>query len=73
MTGQCEAFFERSGYGFIKGDDGVTYFVHYSELSEDFIDNMKGRRNLYPGQRVRFNGAEAVKGYNATCVTPEEM
>lgn len=30
MTGKCKWFNEKRGFGFITGDDGTEFFVHYS-------------------------------------------
>ena len=32
MTGTVKWFNTQKGYGFIVGDDGLEYFVHYSNI-----------------------------------------
>lgn len=47
---------EDRGYGFIRGDDNESYFIHFKDILE------QGRRNLYRGQRVNFFSKETEKG-----------
>lgn len=63
MQGTVKSFGKKSGYGFISGDDGKTYFVHYS--------NIKGTafRSLSAGQKVSFIPKETQKNPIATEVT----
>lgn len=35
MNGTVKWFDTRKGYGFIVGDDGQDYFVHYSQIQAD--------------------------------------
>lgn len=50
---------EEKGYGFIQGDDGKSYFIHYKNIKE------KGIKNLYRGQRVNFIPDDTEKGLTA--------
>lgn len=58
MTGLVKWFNTRRGYGFIQIDNGSDVFVHYTSIiSED------GEfRDLYEGQRVRFELRDGKKG-----------
>lgn len=47
---------EERGYGYVRGDDHESYFIHYKDIKE------KGMRNLYRGQRVNFYSHETEKG-----------
>lgn len=52
------------GHGFILGDDGKEYFVHYSAVK------MNGRKNLEWAQDVEFEPLETEKGPRAAEVVP---
>jgi len=58
MTGYCQWFDERKGYGFVQGDDGLKYFVLGSEVLG---------RPLSTGARVSFD-ATSPKGLRAVGV-----
>ena len=38
MEGKIKWYKREKGYGFITGDDGKDYFVHYTALPEDMQD-----------------------------------
>ena len=38
MYGKVTRYFHGRGFGFIKGDDGQTYFIHQSKLNGEHID-----------------------------------
>ena len=38
MYGRVTKFLHNRGFGFIKGDDGQTYFIHQSKLNGEHID-----------------------------------
>ena len=44
------------GFGYIKGDDGVEYFIYHSDILMD------GFRQLRKDQRVKFIPGETEKG-----------
>jgi cold shock CspA family protein len=48
IEGVVDTFHPETGWGFAAGDDGVSYYLHRSEV-------LNGRLPL-PGQRVRFYG-----------------
>lgn len=66
VKGTVKWFSARRGYGFITDEDGVDYFVHYSEIQAE------GFKKLRTGQQVTFEIAEDQKGRNmAKCIQPE--
>lgn len=60
MQGTVKWFNDEKGYGFIRKDDGVEVFVHYTSIL-----NMRGRRNLVENQRVEFEEETGPKGLQA--------
>ncbi len=38
MNGKIKWYKKEKGYGFITGDDGKDYFVHYTSLPQDMQD-----------------------------------
>ena len=52
------------GYGFITGEDGKDYFVHFSAI------NVDGFKTLDEGQKVTFDVESGPKGPQASNVTP---
>ncbi len=56
MVGQVKWFNTQKGYGFIIGEDGEEYFVHYSTIILD------GFKRLEDGQKVEFDISESDKG-----------
>lgn len=43
LTGAVRSWSEEKGYGFIGGDDGTTYFVHFSGIE---IEGYKTLKNV---------------------------
>lgn len=39
MFGKVTRYYHGRGYGFIRGDDGNTYFIHHSNLKGECIDS----------------------------------
>lgn len=63
MTGTVRWFDPRKGYGYIEPDEGgADVFVHYGNV-------VRGDATLKPGERVRFEVAEAPYGPQATLVS----
>lgn len=61
--GTVKWFDAKKGYGFISGEDGVDYFVHFS----DIIGN--SYRVLTEGQTVSFDVVSDPKGKKAVHVS----
>ena len=61
--GAVKWFNDQKGYGFIAGDDGQDYFVHFSAILMD------GRKTLEEGQRVSFDTEQSAKGTAAINVS----
>lgn len=59
MKGKVKFFNVKKGWGFIEGEDGKDYFVHYSDLQ------MEGFKKLKEGQEVSFSVKEGDKGLQA--------
>lgn len=51
----------RDGYGFIAGNDGIDYFLHWTQMVKDG----KTFRELGVGDRVVFTIGQAPKGPRA--------
>ena len=39
MYGKVTRYFHDRGFGFIRGEDGNTYFIHHSKLNGEYIDS----------------------------------
>lgn len=70
MTGVVEWFNTAKGYGFIKGQDGVDIFVHYSNIVA------KGFKGLHEDDVVEYsvenlerNGKQAKQAINVKVIT----
>jgi len=63
LCGSVLWFNDVKGFGFIKGQDNVDYFVHYTE-----IESEERRKTLIADQQVKFTPNKAVKGMAATGV-----
>lgn len=56
MRGTVKWFDVRRGYGFITDEEGMDYFVHYSEIQGE------GFKKLRDGQEVSFMPGEDERG-----------
>ena len=66
VKGTVKWFSARRGYGFITDEDGVDYFVHFSEIQGE------GFKKLYAKQKVSFEAGEDPSGRSlAKCVEAE--
>ena len=59
LRGTVKWFDVRKGFGFITDEDGMDYFVHFSEIQG------KGFKRLREGQIVSFVPGEDAKGRSA--------
>ena len=39
MFGTVTKYFRDKGYGFIRGEDGKSYFIHNSNLDDEYIES----------------------------------
>lgn len=68
MKGTVKWFSARRGYGFITDEDGIDYFVHFSEIQSEGFKTLRG------GEQVLFSVSEDEKGRSlAKQVIPAEM
>jgi len=61
-NGKVKWFNSEKGFGFITGDNGQDYFVHFRSIVGD------GYRSLDEGQPVEFEVQETDKGSQAVNV-----
>ena len=61
MKGTVASFDRGRGYGFIKGDDGQMYLVHFLAV--------KTATPLMAGSRVEFRPVKTAKGLQAVDVS----
>lgn len=59
MKGTVKWFSRQKGYGFITGEDGTDYFVHYSSIKQE------GYKNLDADQSVSFEIGTGSNGKTA--------
>ena len=64
MKGTVKWYNIRKGYGFIKGEDEVDYFIHHSALGEGVF--------LRENDLVSFEAADTDKGKQAQNVVLEQ-
>jgi CspA family cold shock protein len=62
--GTVKWFNGTKGYGFVTGEDGKDYFVHFSAIQVD------GFKTLDEGQQVSFDIETGKKGPQAANVKP---
>lgn len=60
MKGTVKWF--KGNYGYITGEDGKDYFVHFSDILAD------GFKTLKQGEEVDFEATESEKGLQAVNV-----
>lgn len=66
MRGTVKWFSNEKGYGFITGEDGKDYFVHYTDI------NGEGFRTLGREQPVEFELGKNERGVAAVNVCVSE-
>jgi len=59
MKGKVKWFSKSKGYGFITGEDGKEYFVHWQSIKEE------GYKTLIENDNVEFKAIETEKGIQA--------
>lgn len=59
MTGIITRMLTTRGFGFVKGDDGLEYFMHAKD-----VDERQAWEQLAKGQHVEFTPAENGTGGN---------
>ena len=60
MTGTVKWFNEKKGFGFILGEDGKDYFLHFSNIEK------QGFKIVLEGERVSFEVENSDRGPQAT-------
>lgn len=60
LRGKVKFFDNQKGFGFIKSEDGVDCFVHYSEIKSD-----EERKTLIEDQEVEFDRLDVGRGPTA--------
>lgn len=63
MNGTVKWFNVKRGFGYITGEDGNDYFVHYSGINHDGFKRLRNR------QHVKFELGENEKGTVAVNVS----
>ncbi|MCD7737574.1 MAG: cold shock domain-containing protein [Lachnospiraceae bacterium] len=64
ITGKVKWFRKKVGYGFISGDNGKDYFVHYTQIADKTVSVLER------GQIVKFN-EQIVPGKNLKAIMVE--
>jgi len=64
MNGVVKWFNSNKGFGFIEGEDGNDYFVHFSN-----IDSSEGFKTVNEGDEVIFSPTKKEKGLSAEHVS----
>lgn len=64
MTGVCKFWKKKEGYGFLIGDDGINYFVHYRNIQ----GSSETKKNLVKGKRYGFIASKGDRGMVASKV-----
>lgn len=57
MKGTVKWFDARKGFGFITGEDGQDYFVHYSSIVQE-----NGFKKLRQNEQVEFEAGQDENG-----------
>ena len=66
MLGKVKWFNDKKGFGFISGEDGNHYFLHFSKI------NKEGFKTVSEGEEVTFDVEEGEKGPQATNVVSSQ-
>ena len=65
MKGNVSWFAPTKGYGFLQGEDGKGYFVHYTSI---ITTSPSAFKMLTEGQEVNFEPTESERGPAAVSV-----
>ena len=68
MKGSVKFFNRKKGFGFISGEDGKDYFVHFTALPKGTYLNQNDEVSFDPGEGERGPKAENVQVTNAAPV-----
>ena len=68
MKGKVVSYLAAKKYGFIQGDDGESYFLHFSELLDK-----KDEGKLVKGTMVHFDPTPTPKGLAAKAISLPEV
>ena len=61
MKGTVKWFNRIKGYGFVLGDDGSEYFIHYTSLPKNVVLNENDKVEFEPGESEKGKIANNVK------------
>ena len=61
MKGTVKWFNRIKGYGFVLGDDGNEYFIHYTALPKNVVLNENDKVEFEPGESEKGKIAKDVK------------
>ena len=64
LEGTVKWFNRKKGFGFIQGEDGQDYFVHYTAVEKDAFLNENDKVTFEPAQTERGKQAQDVKIVN---------
>ena len=64
MNGKVKWYKKEKGYGFVTGDDGKDYFVHFSALPKDQLD-IRESDNI----KASFELKETPRGPQVSTIT----
>ena len=84
MEGKIKWYKREKGYGFITGEDGKDYFMHYTALPEDQQDvreddefkvsfeTKEGRDGRLQAGEIKFEGSSSDEAAPSEASTDEE-